>query len=169
MAVFLPAGPAEGAALLRIYNIAHQIRAEGWRTAVLPWRLTLAARRRYLAAAAPDVVVMQGARHRLNRPDLYPEWPVVYDMDDADFHLEHLAGPVREAMGQVAGVIAGSGYIARWCEKAGARNVEVVWTGTPLSPRHRASQIGRPQVVAIVSSSSPSWQAEIVPQLSVSP
>src|SRR6056297_2340875 len=148
MAVFLPAGPPHDAALLRIYNVAAVLRPLGWSTAVLPWKLTLEARRRYLAAAAPDVVVMQGARHGLNRPHLYPEWPIVYDIDDADFHLEHLAGPVRRAMAEVTGVIAGSCYIAEWCAEAGAPAVKVIWTGTPIADRSWPVQGSRPPGVA---------------------
>ncbi len=148
LAVFLPAGPCEGSALLRIYNMASALRLQGWRIAVLPWKLSLSQRRRYLAVANPDVVVMQGARHALNRPALYPQWPVLYDMDDADFHLDHLRGPVSEAMGQVTGVIAGSRYIADWALAQGARRADVIWTGTPVSDRPRPSQVRRPPVVA---------------------
>lgn len=146
--VFLPAGPAEGAALLRIYNIASALQSLGWRTAVVPWRLTLSQRQRYLRAARPDVVVMQGARHDLNRPHLYPDWPVVFDMDDADFHLDHLVGPVTEAMPHVAAVVAGSGYIARWCTDHGAPQAHVVWTGTPMTDRSAPVQGARAPVLA---------------------
>lgn len=90
------------------YGIAQALRELGWRTLVLPWKLTLAQRRRFLAWSRPDVVVMQGVRHGLNRPALYPDWPILLDMDDADFHLPHLAEPVRDAMGHVVGVIARS-------------------------------------------------------------
>lgn len=148
MAVFLPAGPPQGAALLRIYNMADAPRPLGWRTAVVPWRLTLSARRRCLAALAPDVVVMQGARHSLNRPGLYPAVPIVYDLDDADFHLTRLAGPVNEALGQVRAVMAGSRYIADHARAIGAPDVHVVWTGTPVSPGPRTPHAGRPPVVA---------------------
>lgn len=148
LVVFLPAGPADGAALLRIYNMADALRPLGWRTAVLPWKLTLHQRWRYLAVARPDLVVMQGARHALNRPALYPDWPIVYDMDDADFHLDHLKRPVTEAMGQVAGVIAGSRYIADWARAQGAARADVIWTGTPASDRVPPPQDGRPPVVA---------------------
>lgn len=48
---------------------------------------------------------MQGARYPLNRPDLYPGVPIVYDMDDADFHLRHLVDPVVCAMPDAACVL----------------------------------------------------------------
>lgn len=148
LAVLLPSGPPEGAALLRIYNMADALRSLGWRTAVLPAKLSLAARRRYLAAAGPDVVVMQGARHDLNRPHLYPDQRIVYDIDDADFHLPHLAAPVSQAMTAVAAVMAGSRYIADWALKHGAPAAHVIWTGTPPSLRPRPPQAGRGPVVA---------------------
>ncbi|MEL7181902.1 MAG: hypothetical protein AAFN63_19110 [Pseudomonadota bacterium] len=146
--MFLPAYGPEGAALLRIYRIAEALRGQGWRTLVLPWRLTLAQRQRFLRRVSPDVVVMQGARHALNRPALYPDQRILFDMDDADFHLPHLAGPVRDAMGQVAGVIAGSRYIAEWCRAAGAPRVDVVWTGAPVTRPPAPPQTVRPPVVA---------------------
>jgi hypothetical protein len=148
MAVFLPATGPEGAALLRIHAIAVALRPLGWRTLVLPWRLTLAQRRRFLARMRPDVIVMQGARHALNRPGLYPGVPIVFDMDDADFHLPHLADPVRAAMSDVSAVIAGSRYVGAWCREAGAREVHVVWTGAPVSKAPRRPHTARPPVVA---------------------
>ena len=148
MAVFLPAHGPEGAALLRIYRIAYALRPLGWRTLVLPHRLTLAQRQRFLSRIAPDVVVMQGARHALNRPALYPNQRVVFDMDDADFHLPHLVEPVRAAMQDVSGVVAGSRYIADWCIAAGAPAAEVVWTGTPVTQERRPQQQSRPAVIA---------------------
>lgn len=148
LVVFLPAGPASGAARLRIYDLADALTGQGWRTQVVPWKLGLGARRRLLQWLRPDVVMMQGARHALNRPAYYPEWPIVYDMDDADFHLDHLRRPVTEAMGQVAGVTAGSRYIADWAQANGAGRVDVVWTGTPVSLRPRPDHTARPPVVA---------------------
>ena len=160
LAMFLPAYGPEGAALLRIHEVARALRPFGWRTAVMPWRLTLAGRRRVLKAAAPDLLVMQGARHALNRPALYPGLPVVYDMDDADFHLPHLAGQVTVAMRQVAGVIAGSAYIANWVRAAGAPRADVVWTGAEISPGPRVPQSERPGIVAWAQTAPASYRAE---------
>lgn len=145
---FLPTQGHEGASLLRIHNIAASLRARGWDVHVLHWKFTLAQRRRWLAVLAPDVVVMQGTRHPLNRPALYGDHRIVLDLDDADFHLAHLAGAVRDAMHRVAGVLAGSQYISDWCRGAGAREAHVVWTGAPVSRRPRPLQAERPPVVA---------------------
>lgn len=124
--VFLPSTGREGAAFPRIWAQAEALKASGWQTVVVPPWLKLPARHRVLARLSPDIVVMQGARHPLNRPALYPGHRVLYDMDDADFHLDHLAAPVAEAMGQVAGVIAGSRYVANWTRDHGARQVHVI-------------------------------------------
>jgi hypothetical protein len=145
--VFLPSDGRRMSSLLRIYTLARALAAEGWACSVLPATLDLRSRRRALSWLKPDVVVMQGARHPLNRPSLYPGQRIIYDMDDADFHLEHLAAPVREAMGQVESVIAGSQYVADWCMAHGAR-ADVVWTGTPVSRRPWRPQDRRGPVVA---------------------
>lgn len=144
----MPAYGREGAALHRIYNIAEQLCASGEDVHVLPWKFTLAQRRYWLSVLRPDIVVMQGTRHPLNRPALYAGHRVVLDLDDADFHLPHLAASVRAAMGHVTAVMAGSGYIADWCRKAGACETHVVWTGSPVSRAPRVSQSQRPPVVA---------------------
>ena len=159
-AVFLPAYGPKGAALLRIYQMAQALEARGWRCLVLPPGLGLVQRHRFLRRAAPDVIVMQGARHALNRPALYPEWPIVFDMDDADFHLPHLQDPVQRAMPDVAAVIAGSNYIADRCLGAGAPCAHVVWTGTPVSNAPRSAPQSRPEVVAWAQTRPMTYQAE---------
>ena len=146
--VFLPSEGRVGAALLRIYAVAEALAPFGWRCLVMPPKMTHVQRQRLLVRAAPDVLVMQGARHELNRPALYPGMPIVYDIDDADFHLPHLEGPVRAAMAHVDAVMAGSHYIADWCRGAGAGGVEVVWTGASVSRRRRPPQDRRPPVIA---------------------
>lgn len=148
MAVFLPSKGLEGSSLLRIHNMARALRTLGWRTLVVPWRLSLAARYRLIAAAAPDVLVMQGVRHELNSPCLYPGQPIVLDMDDADFHLPHLQDRVRQAVADVDLVLAGSRYVADWSRAAGAGEADVVWTGTPVSGYASPPQSGRPPVLA---------------------
>lgn len=144
----LPSRGREQSSLLRIYNVAGHLNAYGWRAVVLPWKLTLTQRRAFLTRLKPDLVLMQGARHSLNRPDYYPEYPIIYDMDDADFHLPHLEGPVHRAMAQVVGVLAGSSYIADWCISAGAPRADVVWTGSPISQDLRLPQTERPPIIA---------------------
>jgi hypothetical protein len=156
---FLPSKTRAQSSLLRIYDIAEALERRGWGIMVIPAALDLAQRRRLLARFAPDVIVMQGARHPLNRPALYPGFPIAYDMDDADFHLPQLAGPVREAMSEVAVVLAGSRYVADWCRAEGAQ-ARVVWTGTPVSLGPRRPQAERPPLVAWAQSEPVSYALE---------
>ena len=147
--LFLPANDrSDGAADLRIYRIADGLKVLGWQVLVLPPKLTLQQRRRMIRAFGPDVLVMQGVRHALNRPELYPGQPIVLDMDDADFHLAHLHDAVVQAMPRIETLIAGSRYIAEWGRGAGVPRAEVVWTGTPVSARARPAQAARRTVVA---------------------
>lgn len=146
---FLPAkGTDDGAARLRHIELSKALKRLGWDTTVLSWRLSLSQRRRLLATLSPDIVVMQGVRHHLNRPSLYSGHRIVFDMDDADFHLPHLAEPVAKAVTQANAVIAGSTYIANWCSRAGAGQVHVIWTGTPTSVRPYRAHRNRLPVVA---------------------
>ena len=146
-AVFLPCEGRRGAALLRCYLLSRELQRLGWRCLVLSPKLKLWQRQRLLQQARPDILFMQGARHASNRPEFYPGQRIIYDMDDADFFLPHLAGPVERAVPQVAGVIAGSRFIADWCRARGAV-ADVVWTGAPASPRARVPHDRRPPVVA---------------------
>lgn len=158
-AVLLPSDGRRMSSLLRIYTVARALRAKGWNCVVVPTALDLPARRHVLAWMRPDVVVMQGSRHPLNRPGLYPGQRIIYDMDDADFHLDHLAGPVRDAMGQVRSVIAGSQYVADWCMAQGAR-ADVVWTCTPISARPFTAHVQRGPVVTWAQSTPEDYVRE---------
>jgi hypothetical protein len=156
---FLPSKGREMSSLLRIYHVAAAMERLGWATMILPATLRLNQRHRLLARFGPDAVVMQGARHALNRPALYPGFRIVYDMDDADFHLPHLAEPVREAMGDIELVLAGSRYVADWCRAQGAE-ARVVWTGTPASRTSPAPQRSRPPLVAWAQSAPVDYAEE---------
>lgn len=156
---FLPSQGREMSSLLRIHTVAESLRGVGWDTIVIPATLDLGQRQRLIAGYAPDVIVMQGGRHPLNRPNLYPGQRIVYDMDDADFHLPHLAETVRAAMGEVALVLAGSRYVADWCRAQGAP-VRVVWTGTPLSGRARRHHRRRPPIIAWAQSAPIDYAGE---------
>ncbi|MCU0906560.1 MAG: hypothetical protein MUF73_03750 [Rhodobacteraceae bacterium] len=158
-AVFLPSRGREMSSLLRIYLVAAALRRRGWTTTVVPWRLGLDSRRQILSRLQPDVLVMQGARHSLNRPDLYPGERIAYDMDDADFHLDHLAEAVCDAMPKVDLVLAGSRYVADWCRAKGAR-ADVVWTGTPVSADGRRPQAARGPVVAWTQTAPATYHRE---------
>ena len=68
LSVFLPAYGRRESALLRIYNIASELRKLGWRSVILPSNLDLNQRLRFIDGLAPNLLVMQGVRHTLNRP-----------------------------------------------------------------------------------------------------
>jgi hypothetical protein len=156
---FLPSKGREMSSLLRIYLVAKAMRRLGWAILVLPATLSLAQRRRLLQRFGPDAVVMQGSRHVLNRPALYPGYRIVYDMDDADFDLPRLSEAVREAMEGVHLVLAGSEYVAAWCRAQGAP-ARVVWTGAPLSDPPPPRQADRPPVVAWAQSAPVDYARE---------
>ena len=158
--VFLPAYGRKGAALLRIYNIAKALKRMGWSVHLLPHTLKLEQRRRCLNAIDADVLVMQGSRHSLNRPEYYPGRKIVYDIDDADFHLPQVADATRAAVSQVAAVVAGSDYIANWCKSEGARDVTKIWTGTPVSTSCRPHHASRTLRVAWAQSQPEDYHKE---------
>lgn len=153
--VFLPATGRSGAALLRSYLLAEALESLGWHCLVLPPSLTLAQRHRLIEAVQPAALMMQGARHALNQPSLYAGMPVIFDMDDADFHLPHLADRVRRAMPDVTCVTAGSRYVATWCLGAGALRAKVVWTGAPCASPQAPAQRDRHAPVVVWAQTRP--------------
>jgi hypothetical protein len=144
-------GLEDGASRLRAYAIAKDLRALGWRTAVCPKQLGLSARRRVISLLRPDIVVMQTARHVLNRPQLFPGVPVVIDLDDADYIDPQSAEPLVAALSGSVGAIAGSRRVAQFCRQH-VEPVTVIWTGTPPSPGPIAGQIGRKPIVTWAAS-----------------
>jgi hypothetical protein len=138
--VLLPGETREGGASnLRAYCIADELKRLRWNAYVCPKHLRLAQRLRVMKATGPDVILMQMARHPLNRPKLYAPIPVVFDIDDADYVDERQRHNVIDALENSAAVIAGSRAVAHFCSQHN-RHVEIVWTGTPIS-----SNLPRPQ------------------------
>lgn len=131
--VFLPSRGVhfDGSALLRCQQLALALRPLGWRSVLLPAHLEWSQRVRVLRREAPDVVVVQSARHVLNRPALYRGLcPVVFDLDDADYLLPERTEQYRSACAEASMVFAGSQNLRAWCEQACPRT-HVVWTGHP--------------------------------------
>lgn len=96
----------------------------------------------------PDLIMMQMERHPLNRPRFYHPYPVIFDIDDADFLWEHAHDIVIECIRDSAGVIAGSRYVAEYAGKFNP-SVEVVWTGGPAQEAIGGlPQADRPNIVA---------------------
>ena len=67
-------------------------------------------------------------------------------------------------MPRVAGVIAGSRYIADWCLAEGAPRADVLWTGAEVSPGHRPPQAERPPLVAWAQTRPMDYGAEALLQ-----
>ncbi|MFL6726259.1 MAG: glycosyltransferase [Sphingomicrobium sp.] len=144
-------GREDGAANLRGYLVATRLRTRGWNAFTCPKHLRLGQRSRIIRHLKPDVLLMQTARHPLNRPDLYPSIPVVFDLDDADY-LDKRVGPaVDHALQGSRAVIAGSRSVADYCRRHND-DVTVVWTGSPVSDEPFKPQRDRRPIVAWAAS-----------------
>jgi glycosyltransferase involved in cell wall biosynthesis len=137
----------DGASNLRGYLIAEQLRRVGWNAYTCHKNLRLNQRLRVINFLRPAAILMQMARHPLNRPSHYQSVPVVFDIDDADYVDDRQRANVIKALENSAAVIAGSRAVARFCQQHNA-NVHVVWTGTPVSTTRRRPQADRPPIVA---------------------
>jgi hypothetical protein len=141
--VIFPCGDTDRnpSSLLRAYRIGTALRRNfNWRVTIVPPRLSLDQRRRILDMEQPNLIYMQMERHPLNRPHLYRRFPVVFDIDDADFLWEHARDAVEACCRDSVGVTAGSNFVADYA-KSYNENVEVIWTGGPDASGLR----GRPQ------------------------
>jgi Glycosyl transferases group 1 len=130
LALFPSHTRAVGSSNLRVFEIGYALRKLGWRTTIVPPQLELRQRQRLMKLERPDIILMQKARHHLNRPRLYPGIPVVFDIDDADFVDPAAIEGVTECCRESAAVIAGSRFVADWCRSHNP-NVCTVWTCTP--------------------------------------
>lgn len=129
--VVLPCG-LEGSSLLRAYNISKALRPLGWQTVTVPKHLSLSQRNRILKAVQPDLVLLQKTRHPLNRMEYLSDWPVVLDLDDADF-LDVAEKPyLEEARERALGVICGSRFIENWARAGAQRETKIVWTANVI-------------------------------------
>jgi glycosyltransferase involved in cell wall biosynthesis len=143
--------PAVGSSNLRAFALGKELSKRGWRVAICPKHLGFAPRMRIFHLFKPDLILIQKARHPLNRPELFPDTPCVFDLDDADFLGEQQKEPVTVCVKGCHSVIAGSRYIADWCRHYND-NVHIVWTGTPFSAEPYPPQKERPAIIAWASS-----------------
>ncbi len=137
------------ASLLRAYSVGEMLKNHfGWRVTIVPPRFSLQQRLRILKLEQPDIVLMQMERHPLNRPRLYAPFPVIFDIDDADFLWEHAHDLVVECCRDSVEVIAGSHFVGEWASKYNF-NVNVIWTGAASnSAESPPSQLERKNIVA---------------------
>jgi len=138
---------ADGASNLRVYRIADELKRLGWNAYVCPRHLRLRQRLRVIGVVRPNVILMQMARHPLNRPRFYSDIPVVFDIDDADYLEDRHRANIVEAVERSAAIIAGSRAIAGFCRKYND-DVEVVWTGTPVFPSPSRPQSRRKHIIS---------------------
>lgn len=128
----LPSEGRAGASLLRGFNMAEALQNRGWQTMVLPAQLGQAQRKRLLKLFRPDLLLVQQARHPLNRAAHLHGWPVVLDIDDADFLDPALEPELKAILAQARGAVCGSRFIRDWVKRHAART-RVIWTGTTIT------------------------------------
>ena len=125
--LFASQADSGGSGYLRAHAVGMALRERGWRTVMPNARLSLSQRRRLVALEKPDVILLQQARHPLNRPRYYPGVPTVFDLDDADILDPRNTDDVIECVSQSKAAIAGSRYVADLLRPHNP-NVSVVWT-----------------------------------------
>ncbi len=149
--IVFPSGKSNNnpASLLRAYSIGATLRKTfNWRVIIIPPEFTLNQRLRIIHSKQPDVILMQMERHPLNRPQLYKPFPVIFDIDDADFLWEHANEIVTECCKGSTAVIAGSRFIEKWVRQHN-KNTQIIWTASPLKEiKIDLSQVERKPVVA---------------------
>ena len=149
-----------GSNILRGVQVAEGLRKLGWRAVIVPEHLRLGQRRRVLRSIAPDVLLVKGSRHPLNRRDLLAGYPYVVDLDDADFldpaHSEVLADLARGA----AGFIAGSRFIRDWAKEF-CDDVEIIWTGSHPSAAGNVAHDRRAPVLTWAQSDPLAYRSEL--------
>jgi glycosyltransferase involved in cell wall biosynthesis len=145
--VFPSQSREDGASNLRGYLIAEELSRMGWNATTCHKNIRLQQRLRLIRLLCPDVLLMQMARHPLNRPRLYNGVPVVFDMDDADYCDPEQRPHIIDALKDSAAVVAGSRAVASFCRQYNDE-VHVVWTGTSISPVPPPPQADRPQIVS---------------------
>lgn len=133
VAVFPSYDRSTGSSLLRGWLVGKELRQQGWGVTIMPSQLVLSQRMRLLERIQPDLILLQKQRHKLNRPRYYDSYMCVYDLDDADYLDEAARGAVVECCSESTAVIAGSRFIADWCQQYNPQ-VSIVWTGTPYLP-----------------------------------
>ena len=132
---------------LRGYKLAKELRTMGWRTIVIPKQLDLRQRLRIIEQERPTYIYLQQTRHPLNRPDLYPSYRCILDIDDADFLDEQHVDYIKSCMVQSFGIIAGSRFIGNYARVSNGR-CEVIWTGAPVTRHTRVThKLSPPAVV----------------------
>lgn len=151
-------GPVQSS-LLRVFNLAPELRNQGWTPLIVPAQLEAVQRNRVLRRFDPDLIFLQKSRHPLNDPRFLEGRPYVYDVDDADFLDESLVERMERTCRSAKAVIAGSRYVAEWCKQFNS-NTHVIWTGAPISSGKRRDHSDRQPIVAWAQSDPNMYEKE---------
>ncbi len=114
----------------------------GWDVVLAPPQLELSQRKRLCKLLKPDAIFFLKARTWKNRPHHYPNIPLVFLMDDADFLDPKEHDHVVECTQAAALVIAGNEYVKSWCAQHND-HVEKIWV--PHVPRATTPKIPNAQ------------------------
>jgi len=149
------------AADLRATSLVRPLEALGWEAMVARPNLDQKWRQRLNRCFQPHAILMQKARHPLNRPHLYPGIPCVVDVDDADMHDPKGALTEQKVYADAAEVICGSRYIASQVRPFNPK-VTTVWTCTYIQQAQvPVSQTIRAQVVCWAASDPAGYPLEL--------
>ena len=118
------------------WEMAVALRNIGWRVAVVPPQLELAARQRIIRLERPDVILQIKCRHPLNHPKYFLGVPTVFVIDDADYVDPDQLEKVVESCRASQIVVAANRATAQWC-RAHSDHVEVLWVSHP-KPQSRS-------------------------------
>ncbi len=145
---------------LRGKALAKELKKLGWRGYFFPPHLELAQRERLLRKIQPDVILMQQSRHPLNHPKLYPGYPIVFDVDDADIYDQNCREKVIECCKGSIAVTVGNRFLGSLMRQYNP-DVHVIWTGSYLrGNNHKIWPTSRGRVVSWANSGASVRTAE---------
>jgi hypothetical protein len=114
---------------------------------------------RVLRSIAPDVLLVKGSRHPLNRREYFEDYPYVVDLDDADFYDPAHTKILTDLARGSSGFIAGSSFIRDWATQF-CDNAEVIWTGTRPSAGWHTPHAKREPILTWAQSAPVSYGSE---------
>lgn len=107
-----------------------ELKAKGWDIVLTPPQLELVQRKRLCRSLKPDAIFFIKARDWKNHPRHYPDIPLIFIIDDADFLDPNERDHVIACTKAAALVIAGNEFVASWCRQHNP-NVEKIWVPHP--------------------------------------
>ncbi|MFX0133371.1 MAG: glycosyltransferase [Candidatus Hodarchaeota archaeon] len=146
--LFFPSDPIQvsPASRFRCYFIAKHLRSKGIFTAVVSTKLTRHQRKKILKIINPDWVWIQKVYHPLNRYKFFKEYNILFDIDDADFFLDHLRKSIHEFYKNSKIITCGSEFIKKYAEKF-SNNVYKIWTPFPVNKNKKFKSQYKKQII----------------------